>query len=130
MIEQCLGQENGRETFGGIEHQSRYTERRRFARYIRRANIAAAAHAYIFALKKFHQQVAKRDRSQQVPNRADDEIRRHVGRRLSKLTGGEPGVPSRPTGETPVSPFASRRAVNSATSCTSILPGKACFDIE
>ena len=58
-----------------IENEGGDPERRRLARYVGRADVAAAARAHIFALENSHQQIAERDRSQQVADRGDSQCK-------------------------------------------------------
>src|ERR1700674_2786383 len=107
--EQRTCQYNRSQTLGGVENESRNSECGRLAGHVRRANVAAAGRAHILTRENPDQQVARWDGAQQVAYGGGDEVRIHVRCCLSKLAGGEPGVPARPpqswTGETPVSPL-------------------------
>jgi len=70
--------ENRGQAFARVEQQSRTPKRWGFTGHVRSANVAAAAGTYIFAGENPHQQVAKRDGSQQVADSGGYEVRIHV----------------------------------------------------
>ena len=83
-------EENSSQALGGIEKQSCNSECWRLAGHIRRPNIAAAARSYVLTFEDPHQQVAKRDRSQQVAEGGRDEIRNSCSSHLAKCSAGRP----------------------------------------
>ncbi len=68
-----IGEINRAISLDGIEEEGERPKQRRFAGYVGRADVAAAAAADVFAAKDPYQQIAEGDRAQKIAGDRDDE---------------------------------------------------------